>query len=75
MIYMSCPTCGYLLGSKAEEFEKRKKIVCDNEKLSDEEKETKIQQIIKDLKFRRYCCSMRVMTCKNIVEDIIPVEN
>ena len=75
MIYISCPTCGYLLGAKAEEFEKKKKVICDNEKLSEEDKESKIQQILKDLKFRRYCCRMRVMSCKDLVEDIIPVEN
>jgi len=75
MIYLTCPTCGYFMGSKIEEFERLKKIICDNNELSDEEKGVKIQKVIKDLKLRRYCCNMRIMTAKDLVQDILPVSN
>ena len=75
MIYLTCPTCGYFIGSKSEQFEKNKKIICDNNELSDEEKGVKIQKVIQDLKLRRYCCRMRIMTAKDLVQDILPVSN
>ena len=75
MIYLTCPTCGYFMGSKINTFEEEKKKICDNNKLSDEEKSEKIQKVIKNLKLRRYCCSMRIMTGKDLVQDILPVSN
>ena len=34
-----------------------------------------IQKIIKSLNLRRYCCQMRIMTPKDVVEDILPVSD
>jgi DNA-directed RNA polymerase subunit N (RpoN/RPB10) len=75
MIYITCPTCGFLIGSKVIEYESKKEDICNNPKLSDEEKEEEISKLIKSLGFRRYCCKMRLMTCKDIVQDILPVDN
>jgi len=73
MIYLTCPTCGYFIGTKTIEYEEKKQKICDNPELSDSDKELEIQKLINSLKFRRYCCKMRLMTSKDIVQDILPV--
>ena len=75
MIYITCPTCGYFIGSKTVEFEEKKQKICDNVKYTQEEKEVEIQKLIKNIGLRRYCCRMRLMTAKDIVQDILPVSN
>lgn len=75
MIYQTCPTCGYLISSKAIDYENKKKEICDNNNLSQEEQEKEIQKLIQSLNIRRYCCKMRLFTCKDIVQDIVPVNN
>jgi DNA-directed RNA polymerase subunit N (RpoN/RPB10) len=75
MIYITCPTCGFFIGSKTIEFETKKEEICSNNSLSEEEQAVEIQKLIKGLGLRRYCCRMRMMTCKDIVQDIVPVEN
>lgn len=74
MIYITCPTCGFFIGSKIEEYENKKKEICskyDDENIRGEE----IQKVIKNLKLRRYCCRMRIMTAKDVVDDILPVSD
>jgi DNA-directed RNA polymerase subunit N (RpoN/RPB10) len=75
MIYIVCPTCGYFIGSKAIEYDTKKALICANTELSEEQQAEEIQKILKDLKLRRYCCRMRIMSAKDIVEDIIPAED
>jgi DNA-directed RNA polymerase subunit N (RpoN/RPB10) len=74
MLYTTCPTCG-LLFQKTEEYEQKKKIICDNPKLTKKEQETQISELLLSLKFRRYCCRMRMMTYKDLVHDILPSED
>lgn len=73
MLYISCPTCGYFLGRITIEYEKQKEQICENPELSDEEKEKKLSILLQSLNLRRYCCKMRIMTYKDIVQDIIPI--
>lgn len=75
MIYITCPTCGYFIGSKAIEYDTKKTAICANTELSEQQQAEEIQKLLKNLKIRRYCCRMRVMTTKDIVQDIIPAEN
>lgn len=75
MIYITCPTCGYFLGNKIETYEQEKKKICNNKDYSEEDKNNEIKKLIDSLKIRRYCCRMRLMTCKDIVQDILPVED
>jgi DNA-directed RNA polymerase subunit N (RpoN/RPB10) len=70
---MTCPTCGYFLGQKTLEFEEKKKEICSNPKMSKKDQEKKIAELLESLKFRRYCCKMRMMTYKDLVSEIIPV--
>jgi DNA-directed RNA polymerase subunit N (RpoN/RPB10) len=73
MNYITCPTCGYFLGSKTIEYEEKKNIICKNPKFSKEEREEKIQEVVQNLKLRRYCCTMRIMSYKDMVYEIIPI--
>ena len=75
MIYITCPTCGYFIGSKAILYDTKKEEICSNNELSEEQQADEIQKLLKSLNIRRYCCRMRIMTTKDIVQDIIPAEN
>jgi len=75
MLYISCPTCGYFLGQKTVEYENGKQAICSNPKFSTEQKENELSKLLLSLKLRRYCCKMRMMTYKDIVQDILPVQN
>jgi len=73
MLYLTCPTCGYFLGLKTIEWETESEKICNNPKLKIEEKEKKKQELLLSLKLPRYCCRMRMMSYKDIVQDILPV--
>jgi len=70
MLYLSCPTCGYFLGLKTIEYEDKKAVICTNLSLSPEEKENELSKLLLSLNIKRYCCKMRIMSYKNIVEDL-----
>jgi DNA-directed RNA polymerase subunit N (RpoN/RPB10) len=75
MIYSSCPTCGYCIGTKVVEFEKKKEEICNNPNLNEKQREEEISKAIKSAKLRRYCCSMRLMASKDLVKDILPIND
>ena len=75
MLYTTCPTCGFFLGQKTEEYEQKKNEICANPKLAKKERESEITKLLLSLKLRRYCCRMRIMTYKDLVQDILPVTN
>jgi len=53
MLYLTCPTCGYFLGQKTVEWETKSEEICNNHKLSYEEKEKKKQELLLSLKLPR----------------------
>jgi DNA-directed RNA polymerase subunit N (RpoN/RPB10) len=73
MLYIICPTCGYFLGFKTLEWEKKSAEICNNPKLSDEEKEKKKSELLLSLELPRYCCRMRMISYKDLITDIIPI--
>lgn len=74
MLYSTCPSCGTFLSKYIIQWEKDSLEICNNPKLTSEEKEKKTQELLLSLKIRRYCCRMRVMTYKDIVQDILPIQ-
>jgi DNA-directed RNA polymerase subunit N (RpoN/RPB10) len=52
------------------EYEKGKDEICKNPNLSTEEKEKELTKLLLSLKLRRYCCKMRMMSYKDIVQFI-----
>ena len=75
MFYPRCPTCGTLFADKIINYEKEKKNICDNPNIPKEEQEELLSKLVLNFKFRRYCCTMRMMTYKNLCQDIIPISN
>lgn len=73
MLYVTCPTCGTFLGNKTIQFEEEKKKICNNPSYNDKKKSEMISKLLNDLKFKRYCCKMRMMTYKDIVYEILPI--
>ena len=73
MLYMSCPTCGYFLGQKTITYEEGKSKICSNPNLSAEQREDELSKLLLSLNLKRYCCKMRMMSYKDIVNDILPV--
>lgn len=71
MIYSKCPTCGFFIGNISDDFEKKKEEICSNTSLSEEEQEKQISEVLKNLKIRRYCCRMRIMSSKDMVFEIV----
>jgi DNA-directed RNA polymerase subunit N (RpoN/RPB10) len=55
------------------QYEDGKKDICTNPKLTAEEKEKALSQLLLGLGLRRYCCKMRMMSYKDLVQDILPV--
>ena len=76
MLYTTCPTCGYFLGQIISQFqyESKKSLICSNPNFTAEEKEKELSKLLISLGLRRYCCKMRVMTYKDLVEYILPPE-
>lgn len=70
MLYQTCPTCGFFLGNITKKFEDEKDKICNDPNLTQSEIEEKIQKLIMSVKVKRYCCRMRVMTYKDLVQDI-----
>lgn len=73
MLYSTCPTCGYFIGQKIIEWEIESKNICDDPNLNKEEKEKLKEKLLKKIKLRRYCCRMRLMSYKDLVQDITAV--
>jgi DNA-directed RNA polymerase subunit N (RpoN/RPB10) len=74
MIYSSCPTCGFFIGNVVEDYEKQKISICNNNKLNEKQQAEEIKKVINKLGLKRYCCKMRVLTCKDMVEEIQPTK-
>jgi DNA-directed RNA polymerase subunit N (RpoN/RPB10) len=74
MIYSSCPTCGFFIGNVVEDYEKQKISICNNNKLNEKQQALEIQKVINSLGIKRYCCKMRILTCKDMVEEIQPTK-
>lgn len=74
MLYISCPTCGYFLGLKTIEYETGKEAICNNPELTDSQRNDELTKLLLGLRLRRYCCKMRMMTYKDLVQDIVSQE-
>ena len=72
MSYIVCPTCNRLLADKIIPYEEGLTKICDNPKLTDEEKyEAKIKLINSlDIPLDRYCCRMRLMMYLDLVKIV-----
>jgi len=68
MIYLRCPSCGYILGNRQILYENGLNEIESN--LNNDE-QTKLElknKLVESLDIKRYCCKMRVITYKNKAE-------
>jgi hypothetical protein len=61
MLYTICPTCGHLLADIELEFtEKYNNIV--ESKDAEQKKDKEIEKLFNDVKIKKYCCKMRLIS-------------
>jgi DNA-directed RNA polymerase subunit N (RpoN/RPB10) len=68
MIYLRCPSCGYILGNRQIEYEKGLDDIesnLNNDEITKLDLKTKL---VESLEIPRYCCKMRLITYKNKTE-------
>jgi DNA-directed RNA polymerase subunit N (RpoN/RPB10) len=70
MLYPVCPTCGHLLADIEIEFtDKYEKI--NESKDSDEKKGKEIEKLFVEVKIKKYCCKMRLISYFNHIRTIL----
>ena len=68
MIYLKCPSCGYMLGNRQVEYEKGLDEIESNPNNNEELKLELKTKLVESLQIKKYCCKMRVITYKNKTE-------
>lgn len=74
MEYLTCPTCGFFIGLKSIEYNKLRDEICSNKNYSKEKINEEMIKVMKKMNIRRYCCRMRLMTCKDLSKEILAPE-
>jgi len=62
MLYFKCPTCRTILGNKQILFEEKLEKICNDQNMSDKEKDVNKSKILDELEVKRICCRMRILT-------------
>lgn len=72
MIYIVCPTCNRLLADKMIIYEESMKKIYDNPQLTPEQRDIEKMKLLDSLKIpkNRYCCRMRLMTYRDLVNIV-----
>ena len=70
MIYLKCPTCGYILGNRQRIYEKGLEEIESNPNNDEKNKFELKQKLVNSLELKKYCCTMRVITYLNKTEII-----
>lgn len=70
MLYIKCPSCKNLLGNKEIPFREEFDKICNNDKLTDEQKKEQITKIYPKIGVTDYCCKMRLATYFDQIEIV-----
>lgn len=68
MIYLKCPSCGYILANRQKMYDEGLLEIKSNPNTDEETKLKLEEELVKSLEIERYCCKMRVITYKNKTE-------
>ena len=68
MIYLKCPTCGYILGNRQIIYEKEMDQIESDPNTDEDTKILLKTKLVESLKIKRYCCKMRILTFKSLPE-------
>lgn len=69
-MYLKCPTCKHMLCHLQIPYEKKLNEIISNPKLTDDQKEDEKTKLVNSFGLRRYCCVMRLMTYKRLIEIV-----
>lgn len=61
MLYPVCPTCGHLLADIELEFTEKYNNITDS-KDTEQKKDKEIEKLFNDVKIKKYCCKMRLIS-------------
>ena len=70
MIYLKCPSCGYIIGNRQVTYELKLDEINTNPNIDDDEKLVLKTQLVDSLGVKRYCCKMRIITFKQLTDII-----
>lgn len=70
MLPPKCFSCGSNLAHIQVPYEEKMKNICDNPKLSDEDKDVKKQELVNSFGLKNYCCKQRLLTYVDIIKII-----
>ena len=68
MIYLKCPSCGYILGNRQRLYDLGLEEIESNPNNDEQTKLELKENLVKSLKVKNYCCKMRIITYKNKTE-------
>ncbi|AYV78859.1 MAG: hypothetical protein Edafosvirus40_4 [Edafosvirus sp.] len=70
MLYVKCPTCRQLLGNKQLLYETELQKICDDPAVVESDKDELKIKLVNSLGLERYCCKMRLMTYKRLIDFV-----
>jgi DNA-directed RNA polymerase subunit N (RpoN/RPB10) len=70
MLYARCPSCGLKLADKEVAYEKGLLMICDNPKLSDDERDKQKRILVNSLGLKRWCCKQRALTYIDLIKIV-----
>lgn len=68
MIYLKCPSCGYIIGNRQIPYENGLNKIESDPNNTEDMKLLLKENLLKELKIERYCCKMRIITFKQKTE-------
>ena len=70
MLYFKCPTCKTLLANKQLVYKEKMETICNNDKLSNKEKDNMKKKIFTEIELHRECCRMRMLGNSDLIGKI-----
>jgi DNA-directed RNA polymerase subunit N (RpoN/RPB10) len=71
MLIPACPSCGKNFAKIQLPFEEGKNKICGNNKLTQDEKNKLISKLLDELKVKKWCCRMRVISYVDLAKIIL----
>lgn len=70
MLYYRCPTCKTILANKQLPYEQRMLEICNNKKITPDQKEQAKRNLLDELDILNICCRMRTLKYVQLIKII-----
>ena len=70
MLYLKCPNCKNILGNKQIPFEEMLKKICEDSKLTHDQKEVKKRELLDYFGLDKYCCRSQIISYAKLIEFV-----